>query len=331
MKILLLGATGQVGDAVLPALVRSGHHVSALVRDASGHSFPKDVSVAAEPVFTRDVLRAALRDVDHVIYCLGLPEQFMFDTSVFEQANCELLTAFLDAMRETGVKGLTYLSTYEVFAALDGVIRETHPIADDRHMTPYSRSKVQAYRQVLAFARKNDIRLTSIHPGAVYGGLNTGAGITDYMQNLASWKWYRVPSITRGDFPVIHVGSLAEVITRSLGKPGSYLASDQMTSLQGIAREMRKQTSSYVPLVLPLALVKIGVALMEMVAKVARVKPLLSFVQIDFITRGWRPESQKAIAELGWKPLPLEDGIERLLGGSRLPEEKAPQAHTRAA
>jgi uncharacterized protein len=35
MKVILIGATGQVGYALAPALIEAGHEVTVLVRDAS--------------------------------------------------------------------------------------------------------------------------------------------------------------------------------------------------------------------------------------------------------------------------------------------------------
>jgi nucleoside-diphosphate-sugar epimerase len=313
MRILLLGATGQIGYALSMALARSEHQVSALVRRSPGLRFPDTVAVTVQPKFTQDVLARALDGADHVIYCLGLPEQFAFDTRVFETVNCELLETVLDAMRSSRVRKLTYISSYEVFQAIDGVIDETRGVADESHMTPYSQSKVRAYRQVVDFAQANDVELTTIHPAAVFGGLNTGAGITDYMENLKLRKWYRVPFINEGNFPVIHVDSLACLIIKSLNTPGAYIANDQMTSLKGIAQTMRTQARSYVPMIMPLPVVKLGVFLMEAIAKVIRLKPLVSSVQIDFLTRGLTPDPDKAIRELHWTPMPLAEGIRRLL------------------
>lgn len=319
MKILLLGATGQVGYALAMALARSEHQLSVLVRNSSDLHFPDNVTVIVQPEFTPEALISALRDADHLIYSVGLPEQFMFDTRVFEKVNCELLETVLDAMRRSQVRKLTYISSYEVFPVVDGVIVETHAVADESQMTPYSQSKVRAYRRVLDFAQANAVQLTTIHPAAVFGGLNTGAGITDYMENLKLRKWYRVPFINTGNFPVIHVDSLADVIIKSLDAPGAYLASDQMTTLKRIAQSMRIQARSYVPVIAPLPLVKLGVFLMEAIARVIRAKPLTSSVQIDFLTKGWTPDPEKAIRELHWKPMPLEEGIRRVLSRSLAP------------
>src|SRR3977135_2278646 len=179
MKILILGATGQVGQAVTTGLSHTEHQVSVLVRDASGLNFPDNVTVLERGDFTPDVFRAALSGVDHVIYGVGLPEQFLFDNSVFDKVNCQLLRTFLETLQSSGVRRLTYVSTYEVFEVADNEIAETHPIADESEMTPYFQSMVRAYRLAVDFARANDIQLTTIHPAAVYGGRNTGGGITD--------------------------------------------------------------------------------------------------------------------------------------------------------
>ena len=315
MKILLLGATGQIGYALAMALAWTEHEVSVLVRNKSLLKFPDNVTVIDRPEFSLGVFAEALRDVDHVIYGIGLPEQFLFDDSVFDKVNCDMLQAFLEAMRGSHVRRLTYISTYEVFRNVNGIIDETHPIADETHMSPYSQSKVRAYRSVLDFARTSGVQLTTIHPAAVYGGLNTGDGITNYMTNLASWKWHRVPFVSEGEFPVIHVDSLTDLIIKSLDMPGAYIASDQMASLKGIAQAMRMQEQSYVPVVMPLRLVKLGVSMMETMAKVIRVKPIASSVQTEFITRGWRPDPHKAIRELNWQQMPLEEGLRRFRRG----------------
>ena len=329
MNILLLGATGQIGYATAQALAQTNHRVSVLTRSASPLRFPDNVRVIEERELTPAAFKTALQGVDHAIYCIGLPEQFLFDTSAFDEVHCELLATFLDALRNSSVRRLTYLSTYEVFKVIDGVIDATHPIATAHHMTPYSQSKLRAYRLVAEFAAENGVQLTTIHPAAVYGGLNTGRGVTDYMSNLAGWKWYRLPFIHAGNFPVIHVDSLSDLIIKSLGRAGAYIASDEMTTLHGIAQAMRRQVPSYVPVVMPLAVAKAGVALMEAMAKVIRIKPLVSAVQQEFLTRGWRPDAAKTVAELGWTPMTLDEGIRRFLLKSAAPVSAALRALSR--
>jgi hypothetical protein len=61
----------------------------------------------------------------------------------------------------------------------------------------------------------------------------------------------------------------------------------------------------------------IGTRLLEAIARVIKIKPFASTVQIAFLTKGWRPDPGKAIRELGWKPMPLEEGIRRFLAARR--------------
>ena len=317
MRILLLGATGQVGHALAWTLSEARHQLTIMVRKAAGQQLPEGATIIEQDEFTAESFRSALRGMDHVIYGIGLPEQFLFDDSVFEKVNCGMLRTFLGALQDSEVRRLTYISTYEVFEEIGGAIDETHPIADESQMTPYFQSMIRAYRIAVDFARTNDISLTTIHPAAVYGGRNTGGGITDYMENLVSRNWHRLPFITRSSFPVVHVDTLTDAIVKALEKPGAYIVSDQMTWLRDIAQTMRKQTWSYIPLTVPLWFAMAGIYLIEAIARIIKVKPFASAVQMAFLTKGWRPNAGRAIAVLAWKPMPLEEGVRRFLAARR--------------
>lgn len=314
MRILLIGATGQIGYALTHALARSGHAVTILVRDTHGLPFPAGVRIHTAPVFTAEAFRRALAGADHVIYGVGLPEQFVFDPTVFERVNVGLLQTFLITLRETGPRSLTYISTFKVFAARDGLIRETHPLADDTTMTPYFRAMLRAYRLATGVANEAGITLTTIHPAAVYGGRDTGRGLTHYLDNLRRWRVWQVPAIVPGRFPVVHAGSLADAIILTLGHPGAYIVSDQMTTLRDMARAVRHTARSWAPPSLPLAAVCPLVPALERVAALTRRPPIMARVQLQFLTQGTEPRPDKIISELGWRPLPLDEGIRRYLG-----------------
>jgi nucleoside-diphosphate-sugar epimerase len=314
MRTLLLGATGQIGHALAQALADTGEHeVSVMVRNAHDLRLPDNVRVLLRPEFSPGAFQAALRGIDQVIYGIGLPEQFTFDPGIFETVNCRLLGTFLEELRKSNIRNLTYISTYEVFENSNNWIDETHPIADESHMTPYFQSMVRAYRLVIEYAEKNGIKLTTIHPAAVFGGLNTGGGITNFMENLASGNWHKVPFITRTRFPAVHVDSLTGAIIKSIGNPGAYIVSDQMTSLEEIAWTMRGRIASYVPITMPVSITKLGVTIVEWVATRIGVKPFASTTQLDYLTKGWEPSPDKTIRELSWKPMTLAEGIDRYL------------------
>ncbi len=312
MQILVIGATGQIGFALTHALAQTEHTLSVLVRDPGTLAFPSAVRVVRAPRFDAQAFTNALAGVDHVVYALGLPEQFVTDNSIFERVNASLLRQCLEQLPAT-VTGLTYVSTYEIFEAVDGVIRESHPLADPRTLSPYFRSMLEAYQQVQAAAQARGLRLSTLHPAAVYGGRDTAQGFTHYLENLRQWRFWRVPFIFAGRFPLVHVRSLAGAALRALDVPGHFIVSDQMTSLKEIALTLRQLARSYVPPVAPVAAARLGAAGLEALARVTHRPPLMANVQIDFITKGWEPKADKAIQQLGWQPLPLRQGLQQYL------------------
>ena len=313
MRILLIGATGQIGYSLVSALAQTSHPLSVLVRDRTKCPFPQTVRVLESRSFDAQAFRQTLSGIDHVIYSVGLPEQYVPDSGVFERVNLDLLKTFLVEMAHADASALTYISTYEVFQAIDGVIRESHPVASETGFSPYFQSMIRAYRLVTDFAARHDIRLVTIHPAAVYGGLNTGQGFTDYIENLLHKRFWRVPFVLDGRFPVVHTDSLAQAIIASLSGEGPYIVSDQMTTLKAIATIVRQHADSYVPLNAPVKLARAGATVLEWVARFTQARPIMARVQIDFITQGIEPRSERITRERGWRPKTLDEGLAKYL------------------
>ena len=311
MKILLVGATGQIGHALAKKLVASGHETTLLVRDASKAAIP-----GARVIEARSFDAAfdhALAEQDVAIYGVGLPEQFAFDTGVFARVNRDLFGTFLDALSRSSIRRLVYISTYEVFEAVNGQIRESHPIASTAGTTPYFAAMIEAYRLALAARERMGLSLTTIHPAAVYGGRNTGDGFTNYLENILRWRVWLMPAGVAGGFPLVHVDSLADAIERSLEHEGKFIVSDAMTSLKDLALETKRQQPCWVPPTVPTAMGYASAMLMEGFARLTRMRPPLARVQLDFITKGWEPLADRAASVLGWAPRPLKQGIAQYL------------------
>jgi nucleoside-diphosphate-sugar epimerase len=153
----------------------------------------------------------------------------------------------------------------------------------------------------------------TIHPAAVYGGLNTGEGFTNYIENLLHKRFWRVPFVFEGRFPVVHADSLAEAIIGSMSGEGAYIVSEQMTTLKAIAMVLRQHADSYVPLNAPVKMARAGATVLEWVSRLARTRPLMARVQIDFITQGIEPLSERITQELGWRPRSLDEGLAKYL------------------
>ncbi len=318
MNILLVGATGQIGYALTQALAASGHQLTVMVRRTPQPPFAASVKVHQAAEFTHAAFCKALRGMDTVIYGVGLPEQFAFDTAIFDRVNLDIFRQFLDALETSPVRRLVYISTYEVFQSIDGTIRESHPVRSLHGMTPYFQAMIKAYQLALATAQRVPLQLTTIHPAAVYGGMDTGDGFTNYLECLVNWRLHKMPANVAGRFPLVHAASLAQAIVLSLPHTGAFIVSEGMSSMPEMARALRQQTRSYVPITLPKMLANASATLLELIARITRRRPILAKVQVDFITNGSEPLATQAQHTLGWTPRSLEHGLAHYLRERKL-------------
>ncbi|MGI4832297.1 MAG: SDR family oxidoreductase [Janthinobacterium lividum] len=156
MKILLTGATGYIGQRLLPALTGAGHEVVCLVRDARRFALPDTlpasqhplVSVAQGDLLKPETLADLPRDLDAVYYLVhSMSSHGREDFYRLEQASAQHFTTYLD---RTTARQVVYLSG----------------IANDHDLSVHLRSR-SAVEQVLAQAQA--ARLTVLRASIIIG------------------------------------------------------------------------------------------------------------------------------------------------------------------
>jgi UDP-glucose 4-epimerase len=139
-RVLVTGAAGFVGQAVVRTLLRAGHQVTALVR-CTEPAFPPDVRVCRAEL-PDDDLRAAVSDVDGVCHLAGatrVRESFEDPVGHF-RVNVGGTVALLSALeRVNRPVRLVFASTAAVYGTSDGrPMREDQPVHPE---SPYADSK----------------------------------------------------------------------------------------------------------------------------------------------------------------------------------------------
>jgi uncharacterized protein YbjT (DUF2867 family) len=149
MRILLTGATGYIGKRLLPVLVEKGHEVICCVRDRKRFNPPESlrskVQVIELDLLDRDSLSNIPDDIDGAYYLV----HSMSSSKDYEQLEFQSALNFKEAMNETQVKHVVYLS---------GIINEDNL---SKHLS--SRKKVEEE------LGKGNYSLTTLRAGIIIG------------------------------------------------------------------------------------------------------------------------------------------------------------------
>lgn len=221
MRVFLTGGTGYLGAAILDALIKHGHHVTALVRDPEKAA--RLDARAATPILgelarpARYLAAAAACDVVVHAALDGPPKGAATDR--------QFLDAMLPALAASeGPKAFVYTSgIWVIGAAPEG--------ADEG--TPLAPAEVSAWRvpheaKVLAAASER-LRTVVVRPGIVYG---RGRGIVSDMLKDALNGLVRVIGDGQNRWPLVYHRDLGELYARLVATPdaaGIFHATDEET------------------------------------------------------------------------------------------------------
>jgi nucleoside-diphosphate-sugar epimerase len=227
MRIFLTGATGYIGAAVLDALVRGGHEVTALVRNNE-----KARSVAkrgAHPVI------GSLEDPKSFRGSVDAQDGYVhaaFDGRsgrgpTIEQAALDVLIAAAKRPRTSGNTGpdkrfIIYTSGVWVLG------RTPEPAAEDAPINPIALSAFRpGHEKMVLDAAGDHLRTIVVRPGVVYGG---GEGMVGEIFKSASNGLVRVVGDGNNHWPLVYDRDLADLYARLAAHPdasGIYHANDE--------------------------------------------------------------------------------------------------------
>lgn len=231
-RILVTGATGFVGRAVVDRLVRDGVPVTAAVRRETRTSIGH-LEVSVGDLGPGTDWSAALKGCDAVVHCAARVH-VMNDASVdpiaaYRSANVEGSVALARQAAAAGVRRFIFISSIKVNGegtALGAPYRATdRPAPAD----PYGVSKCEAERELQALALSGAIELVIIRPPLVYG-----PGVKANFLSMARWIARGVPlplgGVNANRRSFVALANLVDLVVRCLEHPDAvgqvFLVSD---------------------------------------------------------------------------------------------------------
>lgn len=182
MRVLVTGASGFLGDAVVRAAVGAGHEVVAMVRPSGALPRLTDDRVRIVRGDLRQPIGwpAELHGVEAVVHLAATAQGDLSGQFAGTVVGTENLLAALDLHALDRFVHISSFSVYDFAALADGApLDEATPLEPDAaHRDAYTTTKLiqeQLVRQVCAAAA---VGLVTLRPGAIYGpGKDWGFGV----------------------------------------------------------------------------------------------------------------------------------------------------------
>jgi nucleoside-diphosphate-sugar epimerase len=315
MRVLVTGATGFIGRAVVRNLLEGGHEAIALVRTpGKKKNLPEGTRVSYGDVMIPESLRRPLSLSDAVVHCAAIVDYGLYPGELVQRVNLGGTLGLLELARDAGIRRFLYVGSMAAYGTgnvRDGIRDETSlETRPDRFASPYELSK---YRTAMAII-KNYPETILVMPGMVYG---PGSQVDILLRLVTSGKF---PFFIRGEnrVPLVHIEDVAEATGLALEKapPGQYLCVSDVLSLRELGLVLARVSGKRPPIFLGQGILKFLAGPGPAFIRAMGISPILNPCSVRMALGDWGLFSDR-LRELGWRPRALEEGLSYLSGKGR--------------
>ncbi len=315
MTILVTGATGFVGSAVLRRLIDAGFEVRALARPESDRRNLAGLPVRAVEGDLLDgkSLASALRGCRGLFHLAADYRLWTRDPDAMFRANVEGTRNVLLAAAEAGVERMVYTSSVATLGArTDGrVVDENAPVTYADMIGPYKQSKYRAEEEVHRLIAEQGLPVVIVNPSTPVGPRDIKPTPTGRM--IVEAAAGRMPAYVDTGLNVVHVDDVAEghLLAFDKGQVGErYILGGEDMTLRDILSEIAAITGARPPRfqiprgpLLPLAVAA------EAWARVSGGEPFVTVDGLRMAKKKMFFSSAKARRQLGYRAGPAAKAL----------------------
>jgi dihydroflavonol-4-reductase len=315
---LVIGANGYLGSHVVRQLVAAGEDVRVMVRAGANTVSIDNLEVTrfVGDIFDTETVRAAMDGCDVVYYCVVDTRAWLRDPAPLFRTNVEGLRGVLDVAAEMSAAGslgkFVFTSSYSTVGRKKGRIATEEHVIDERKLTAYVRSRVQAENLVLQYARERGLSAVAMCVSTTYGAGDYG--MTPHGALIAGTVFGKMPFVLGGiSLEAVGVDDAARalILAADKGRDGErYLISEKMISNTEVVHIAAEEVGVTPPKR------TIGVPLLYAMGAFASVKSRirgtdehLSLESVRLMRAEADVDCSKARRELGWQPRPVEESV----------------------
>ncbi len=321
MNIFITGGTGFIGGHLLKMLSSKGHRIFCLVRNRQKAEIMRKGGIT--PIFgdIRDdnFIKQMPEGLDLVCHLAGILGKWGISNKIYEDIHIRGTENLLRACVELNIRRFIHCSSV-------GVLGPTGDFSfnEDAPCNPtsiYEYTKAEAEKLVLKYARNGKIDATIIRPAVVYGPGD--------FHMLGVFK-----AIKKGIFPLIEDGKalfqptyIEDVIQgfelclnnrRTINQIYILVGEKAVTVREFV--NLAARIMGVTPPQINISRKKAGfiALLFETAGRIFRLSPPFTRAAVKFFTENKVYKIDKAIRELGYRPINLEEGLRRTIEWYRL-------------
>lgn len=318
-KIVVTGATGHVGNALVRGLVADGATgVYALVRPGRGTAAiaDLDIEVIEGDVRSYDSLLQAFRGAEVVFHLAGIVSIATRGLERLRETNVGGTRNVLAACRDAGVGRLVYTSSVHAFVEppRGTCLDENSPIDPALVCGTYAKTKAEATLLVLD-AAKEGLDAVTVFPSGIVGPYDFRPSETG--QLILECFCGRLKAYVDGAYDFVDVRDVAQglMTAATRGRQGErYILSGHEITVKNLLHTVEDITGAQAPrLRLPFALTRAVSFLIPAYYWAARRRPLFTTYSLDVINSNCLMSHEKAERELDYSTRPLQETMEDTL------------------
>lgn len=328
MKILLTGATGFLGNTLLPVLLQEGHVVLAHSRKAQPTPTHPHLQWVAGDINTAYFWLDNLREVDAVIHAAALVSFAKHRYNQLLESNVEPTAHLVNGLvhyKNTGHPPIKLIHVSSI-SAITGERHQTTPLTGlsktdpDLLTSSYGLSKYLAELEVYRGIEEG-INATIINPGFILGRGNWAKGSSSIFSYVASGK----PFFTRGTLNYVDVRDVCQGIVNTLALTSNgtrHLLCAGQISYEDFFKQVAHLASCKPPYInIPAGLSHLIARFTEVIGSIIPLSELLSADSLRASQRKSACSGKEASESLGLQYHSLEDTLQWVIADASFPKK----------
>jgi dihydroflavonol-4-reductase len=314
-RVVVTGATGFVGSAIVRSLVAAGYPVRAVCRASSRRDnlAGLDIDIVDADICDAEAVARAMAGGRYLAHAAADYRLWARDPGAITHTNVVGTRTVMEAALRAGVERIVYTSSVATLALRPGdeAADETMPLAEAAAVGAYKRSKVVAERLVDTMIARDALPAVIVNPSTPIGPRDIKPTPTGRI--IVEAACGRIPGFVDTGLNLVHVDDVAagHVAALARGNVGErYILGGENVLLADMLGDIARLVGRRPPrLKLPRApLYPIAVAA-EIIATMTRREPFLTLDGLRMSRQRMFFTSAKAERELGYRARPYTEGL----------------------